>query len=283
LTTLHAGMLASEMDFSADAISRRSALMTLGGAATASVLLSTLPAQAAGDSAPQANDILLRLRNIPTFTIVNSDGVPFMIYDGSASATGYFFMSFQLAKKTVDDARKQDVDKVDSFAGATIITVPLAVALQLGLRNVQRKALNNGILYNTFNDVVAAQEGVEDAKSVDSQNPDRWSQKGRVPIFFVNGLELDNGRLPRFFNKDDLVKEWTRQNPDQNLPPIQLVDMIDLFRYGLKKKDMSELDKFTFIPVSESNQVAAELRKKQSSSPVTYSFKDTLLVGTSKS
>lgn len=95
------------------------------------------PALAADDTtSSSASDILLRLRAIPTFCIVNEDGVSFMIFDGQASATGYFFLNFQVANQALKDARQKDTNAgaVELWSDAKIIVVPLAVALQLALR-----------------------------------------------------------------------------------------------------------------------------------------------------
>ena len=59
-----------------------------------------------------ASDAFLRLRNIPTFTLVDPNGVPFMILDqggrSAAVATGYFFMSLETALGALQDAREKD-------------------------------------------------------------------------------------------------------------------------------------------------------------------------------
>lgn len=285
-TSLHLndGDYAAEhiQDSSISIPSRRDALSTVAATAVGLFCSPVLPAIAADGDAVSASDIILRLRSIPTFCIVNADGVPFMIFDGQASATGYFFLSFQVAASALSDARQKDAQGEEIWASATIIAVPLAVALQLTLRNTQRKALNNGVLFNTFDDIVASEESVNDAKSVDTNNSDRWAQKGRVPLFYTDGLVLENGKSPRYFNKQDLLVEWTNQNPDKpEQPKIKIVEMVDLFRNSFKKKgDLSQLDSLQFMPVAETNKVAADLRSKQT--PPSYSFKETVLVGTTK-
>jgi hypothetical protein len=228
-----------------------------------------------------ASEILLRLRNIPTFCIVNSAGIPYMIFDGAASATGYFFLSFKVAADVLNDARTKDETAGGKWDEATIISIPLAVALQLGLRKVQRKAVNNGILFNTYNDIVASEEGVEDAQLIDRANPDRWVQKGRVPLFYVDGLEVDGGMSPRYFNKADLLAEWNRQYPNKDTPTIKLVEMVDLFRYALGKGGTLEsIQRLKLVPVDETRKVAAELRKKEES--IKYSFNEVFLVQSAK-
>jgi hypothetical protein len=260
--------------------SRRDALSVVAATAVGLFCSPVLPAIAA-DGDVSASDILLRLRSIPAFCIVNADGVPFMIFDGQASATGYFFLSFDVAFSALSDARQKDDKGQDIWASATIISVPLAIALQLTLRNTQRKALNNGILFNTYNDIVASEEGVNDAKSVDTKNPDRWEQKGRVPLFYIDGLVLENEKSPRYFNTRDLMTEWAKQNPSKPEPKIKIVEMVDLFRNSIRKNDLGQLASLQLMPVAETSKVAAELRSKQTQP--SYSFKETVLIGTSKS
>ena len=238
-------------------------------------------------TASAASDMLLRLRSIPTFCIVDPNGVPFMIFDPQqASATGYFFLSFQVASDALNDARQKDTNAGASqvWSQAQIIVVPLAVALQLTLRKSQRDAVNNELKFNTFNDIVPSSEGVEDAKNTkESGNPDKWEQKGRVPLFYIDGLKLADGREPRYFNKEDLLKEWSRQNSDGAPPTIQLVEMVDLYRNALLKNDLGKVANIAILPVKETNQVASELMKSnKASSNVSYDFKKVYLVGSSK-
>lgn len=253
-----------------------------GGALAASTFF---PSSVAAEES--ASDLLLRLRSIPTFCLVNPEGTPFMIFDGQASATGYFFLSFQVATQALQDAKQKDKAGQDIWSNAKIIVVPLAVALQLALRKTQRVAINsgnaNGIKFNTYNDIVASIEGVDDAKIVERGNPDKWNQKGRVPLFYIEGLTLDNGKEPRYFNQQDLINEWNHQNSSKPLPPIQLVELVDLYRNALAKNgDLKKISKFAVMPVSETNQVASEMMKSSSSPMPKYNFNEVFLVGSSK-
>ena len=276
--------------------SRRKTLSTIATATAAAVLstglsLRDIPAANAAEegAAASANEIFLRLKNIPTFAIVNNDGIPLMIFDGQASATGYFFLSFNVAKTVLEDARSKDKSKdaADKWSDATIITIPLTVALQLGLRKVQRRAINtDDIKFNTYNDIVPAEEAVEDAKSIDSksQNIEKWTTKGRVPIFYVNDIEftVDDGKYyPRFFNLIDLKTEWNKQFPNKELPKVEIIEMIELFRIATSPKgSLDTIRNIKFIPVQETRKVASELQKTTSS--IKYNFKDVYLVQSAK-
>jgi hypothetical protein len=264
-------------------------------------------AMAAGDGAFEAasaissRDILSRLTGIPTFCIVDGDtGVPYMIFDGQSIATGYFFLSFQVASGVLQDARDKDPKGRAVWDTARITVVPLSVALQVALSKRLRTAVNGGatsegVQFKTYSDIVPSEEGVADAKAVAKalgQNPEKWSQKGRVPLFYMEGLTLPSsssrfaGMEPRYFNMEDLVQEWNRQNPGNiKSPPIQVVEFIELFRVAVTKNDWSALANIAIMPVQESNKVAVELMKAQRASGVVmpYSLDKAFLVGSSKS
>lgn len=246
-------------------------------------------------------DILSRLAGIPTFCIVDGNtGVPYMIFDGQAPiATGYFFLSLQVALGVLQDARDKDPNGKDVWEAARITVVPLSVAVQMTLSKKQRTAVNGGssegTQFDTFADIIPSEEGVADAKAIAKglgQNPDKWSQKGRVPLFYMDGLTLPPsskfaGMEPRYFNVHDLVQEWKNQNPGSTTqPPILAVECIGLFRSAVIKNDWSALANVAIMPVQESNQAAVELMKAQrdSSSGLTipYNFDKVFLVGSSK-
>jgi hypothetical protein len=207
-----------------------------------------------------------------------------MIFDGQASATGYFFLSFDVAAQALNDARGKDKNAgaAKIWSNANIIVVPLAVALQLALRKTQREAVNNGIKFDTFNDIVASSEGVDAAKDVETGNKDKWSQKGRVPLFYIAGLTLADGREPRYFNQVDLLLEWRRQHPNEFPPQVQITELVDLYRNALGKNDLSKVSNVAIVPVKETNQVASQLLKSFDGPLPAYSLNKAYLVGSAK-
>jgi hypothetical protein len=218
-----------------------------------------------------------------------------MIFDGQASATGYFFLSFDIAAQALTDAKRKDTNAGAAaiWEQARIVVVPLAVALQISLRKSQRVAVNNGIRFNTYGDIVPSQEGIDDAKAIDSSTTvsslsNKWGQKGRVPLFYISDLRLDNGRQPRYFNQRDLLKEWNRQHPEQpSVPPkIQIVEMVDLYRSALmgKNSDLAAIQNVAIMPVAETSQVASQLLQQQpKDNPLPkYDFNMVYLVGSAQ-
>jgi Tic22-like family len=276
---------------------------------SSSLSMATVAAAAAAEAptttaATTAKDVLSRLVSIPAFCLVDPDGVPFMIFDGQASATGYFFLSYQVAAQALEDARQKDIktqEAQDLWRDAQIVVVPLSVAIQLAVSKRQRIGVNTknkgnveGIKFNTYNDVVASAEGISDAKIVpNSGNPDRWSQKGRVPLFYIDGLTITDPKggptpkQPRYFNKADLLAEWKKQQQQQNgsgltvSPTIQVIEMIELFRNAIGRNDWTALADVVIMPVEETNQVAREIMKQTSN--IKYSFEKVFLVNAAKS
>ena len=204
-----------------------------------------------------------------------------MIFDGKASATGYFFLSFDIAKQALDDARQKDKGS-DIWSKAKIIVVPLSVALQLGIRKQQRQATNYDLLFNTYNSIVASPEGTADARIVDEKNnPDKWNQKGRIPIFTIDGMALNNGKQPAFFNTDDLLKEWRRENPSEPEDTMVLVQVRELetaVRVSSQKNDFAELQRLQIMPVQETTDVARRLVSSEKLPK--YDFQKVVLVKT---
>lgn len=253
----------------------------LQSAAIVTLWTSSLDKEAKADQ-PKSQEAFLRLRSIATFCIVNPDGIPFMIFDGQSSATGYFFLSFEVAAQALKDARQKDKKgSSEIWADSKIVVVPLALALQLALRKTEREVVNTKLdKIVTFNDIVPSEEGVSAAKELDGGDKGKWSQRGRVPIFHFDGLLLANGKEPHYFNRLDLLQEWKRQYPDKNPPPIQITDLVDLYRGCFAKNDFSKIERLAFMPVAETNEVALQIYKSSPEGNLPkYDFGKVFLVG----
>jgi hypothetical protein len=142
-------------------LDRRNSIMTLlwsglaieplmAAAATVIDVTPTTTAESSTTHPPSAKDILSRLGSIPTFVLVQGDtGIPFMIFNGERSATGYFFLSYNIAEQALRDARDKDQAKGSSTAvantwdAAQVRVVPLSIAMQLTLSSKQRVAVND--------------------------------------------------------------------------------------------------------------------------------------------
>lgn len=160
---------------------------------------------------------------MPTFAIVDGNGVPFLTFDkDSASGFGYFFTSYESAEYVLDDARKafskakadaeakkkkqqqqqesnggesigEDgtvlSDVPDAWGKAQIVTVPLDLALQLSVRKMKMKAQNGkDRTFSTFYQVIPETSDLNAALRI--ENGPRYGERGRVPLFYLDGLTL---------------------------------------------------------------------------------------------
>ena len=203
-----------------------------------------------------------RLRTVPLFAIVDGNGTPFHTYDkDSAGGFGYFFTSYTSAEYVLDDAKKAyekakleaaqkkleassaggtigedgTGEVPDTWGQAQIVTVPLDVAMQLSVKKTQSVAQNaKSKTFNTYYQVIPATEDLNAALRIDSGQ--RFKERGRVPLFFVDGLTLPSNEegldqvTPSYFRVKDLVAEWKKQYPDSELPKIQVRELNETFR-----------------------------------------------------
>ncbi|KAG7365753.1 hypothetical protein IV203_028423 [Nitzschia inconspicua] len=291
---------------------RETILTSVATASTALPLLLsgllTAPTAAVADesdssgSQSSAADVLKTLGTIPTFVLVQGDtGVPFMIFNGENGATGYFFLSYNIAEQALRDAREKDKQNgaANIWNAAQIRVVPLSIAMQLALSTKQRTAVNEekgvkDIKLNTYGDIVVSEEGNIDAKRLDTErnnNPSKWSStKGRVPLFYVDDMKLANGKQPWYFNIADLKAEYKKQTlletgaENATLPndKIKVVEMMNLFRSASRKNDWTTLQNVMIMPVKESKQVAVKIIKEMTPGSSPYNFDKVFLVSSSK-
>ena len=173
-----------------------------------------------------------RLRVVPTFTIVDTKGVPFMVVGEDAKVTGYFFTTYgeanrllTLAKTSADSnirqalaelraqrrkeklpalSKQEEMDQVgvNPWKFARISTVPLDVAVTLVTKSMYSgKKSSSG---NYFQ-VAPAESDVEDALALDKNGKDELAE-GRVPLFYFADFELmhndgDLKQSPLYFRK----------------------------------------------------------------------------------
>jgi hypothetical protein len=139
-----------------------------------------------------------------------------------------------------------------------------------------------------------SEEGNIDAKRLDSErnnNPAKWSTtKGRVPLFYVDGMTLANGKQPWYFNIADLRAEYKKQQQQQqgnenaflSNDKIKIVEMMYLFRTAARKNDWTALQNVAIMPVKESKQVAVKIIKEMTPAASPYSFDKVFLVSSSR-
>lgn len=129
---------------------------------------------AAINSTLSATDIANLLHMVPTFTIVDAEGIPYMVVGEDARVTGYFFTTYTeaqriltLARTSVDQSIREEIAKLKSakimsnnssspisdpellfnpWSSARISTVPLDAAITLSLKGLNGNVRNCKLL-----------------------------------------------------------------------------------------------------------------------------------------
>lgn len=282
------------------------------------------------------NDVYIRdfLKDIPTFTIVDAKGVPFAVVGEDAKLSSYFFTSYaeadrilNLARSSADRAleefqreqqskkRKKEGQKVsqkqqpqqqqrpneeeeddDDSVGinpwktARISTVPLDFGVTLA---------NRGKIKGGYFRIAAREQDIQDA--MDIEHVDDLAE-GKVPLFYYEHFEIPNEKgemkIPLFFEKDALVKEWKRRNPkgvttSKNLkmsvegnanrspPPIKVTELFsvlgELVRASDDTPDVEDLSKLMLIPPIDSKS-KAKLCEKRGGSEQAFQLGERIIV-----
>ncbi len=227
-----------------------------------------------------------RFKRVPLFAIVNSKtGTPFMILQNTGRAQAYFFTSYDGAQLVLADAKRDAADKdlatVDMWNSAKISAVNLEFVLKLNRGRLKAMAQNN-VKYEAVYDVIPSISALNDAERIDRSG--MYSERGRVPLFYANDFDIGPaataegssssngpGRIPVFFEKADLLREYSKKYPDKEDVVITVVDLMDLFEVMMGNKpigakvDDSILDRMLFVPSIESRKKAVECEKERGS------------------
>lgn len=263
----------------ADVVSRRSLLQ----GSVASVLLSSpLLAQAATEKVAPSDDGLVSatrladlLHVVPTFTLVDKKGAPFMVVGEDAKVTGYFFTEFteaqrilKLADKSADKSIKEAkndpkqkeaaADLKNPWKDARISTVPLDVAATIVTKSMYASAKGGG---NYFQ-VAPSDADVEDALSIIGQDD---LIEGKVPLFYFEDFTTNvNGdaKDPLYFRKGELEKAYKKENPGKDLPTVLVTELFAVVASMVAPGGTdNDLKKLAFVPPTESVQKAKECDK----------------------
>ena len=262
------------------------------------------PAAAApATTASSKQEILSKLAGIPTFALVNENGIPFVIFDRStATGTGYFFLTKEIALQALDSARRNDSSKgaEQIWDKAQIKVVPLSIALQLSLTKRRRTTVNEedgvrNIQVDTIHLIIPGDDGNKDAQRLDTSrnnNPKKWETKGRVPLFNIK--DPVDGHQYYSFETNDLINEYKKRNTNDlsliNIPPIEVRELVaDTFRKAAIAGDWNKLEDFvnSIHPIPESSKNAIELLQMEIKSSKTgnitpYNFDQAYLVSAGK-
>lgn len=225
-----------------------------------------------------ATDIANLLHAVPTFTIVDTDGVPYMVVGEDARVTGYFFTTYTeaqriltLARTSVDQSIRDEIAKLkrakvttkDSSApaldsellenpwkSARISTIPLDVAITLSLKGL------NGNVRNYFQ-VAATETDIDDALKITNKKD---LAEGKVPLFYYSDFTLDT-KIPLYFQKDQLIAAYRKLHPKSKpLPSMQVTELFAVLtsmatvQQQSSNKDQNDLENIIFVPPINSEQ-----------------------------
>jgi len=203
------------------------------------------------------------LRAIPTFTIVDPRGVPYMVVGDDAKLTSYFFTTFEEASrilqlastsadrtlrdmgKEIDSKRKSEGKKVlvgkerevevggNPWKDARISTVPLDFAVTLASR---------GQMGGSYFRVAPAEADVQDALTIDTTKTKL--KDGKVPLFYIEDFETktkqsgvggEAARIPLYFKKRQLLQDWKTENPEKGdsrdgAPEVRVTELFSVLQ-----------------------------------------------------
>lgn len=204
------------------------------------------------------DQVAAMLHSIPTFTIVDAEGVPYMVVGEDAKVTGYFFIDYteaqrvlELAKTSADIAIREEkaeatVEKNTSrmqqaatltnpWNDARITVVPLDTAVSLALRTDKAR--------NHFQ-VAASATDIQDAMDATGQED---LAEGKVPLFYYSDFEIsvsstsDHPRAviaPVYFSKTQLESEYRQRVPNtKSLPDLQTTELFAVLTAMLTSED----------------------------------------------
>jgi hypothetical protein len=219
------------------------------------------------------------LHPIPTYTIVDKTGVPYMVVGEDAKLSAYFFTTYEeanrilnIASKSVDKniskeiqnenlKRKQQKlkpltkDEIEDSIGinpwkegqARISTVPLDFSVSLASR---------GKVAGSFFRIAPAEDDIKDALDIETTISDL--AEGKVPLFYIDEFELskdgshDESRIPLYFQKSQLLKEYNRSkegNDDKNEPVIKVTELFSVLSQMAGSNEFDEdLKKLVIVP-----------------------------------
>lgn len=261
-----------------EAFSRRDWLFQMATIASASTMAfqPTNSARAAEEQGLMSADTVAdMLHSVPTFTIVDASGVPYMVVGEDAKVTGYFFTDFAeadrillLAKTSADRAirlAKQAKEPVDDnpWKKARISTVPLDFAVTLVSKSRYTK--------NYFQ-VAPSQDDVEDALAITGKKD---LAEGKVPLFYMKDFLLEDPtdksktKSPLYFRKSELVQAFKRQNKkEKEIPEVLVTELFAVLLEMVKPGGTDEeLKSLVIVPPKGSDQKAKQCIKAGGSEP----------------
>jgi len=253
-------------------------------------------------STPKTRFITSQLQNflqpIPTFTIVDQTGTPYMVVGEDAKLSAYFFTSFNEAQRILESANKstakslkeianeenskrrakneksmtkaevEDIIGINPWKDARVSTVPLDFAVGLA---------NRGKIKGAYFRIAPAEDDVQDALTIDKTDD---LPEGKVPLFYFEDFEVDlekgeelwsgnpdtKKKIPLYFSKGQLIQEWKKRNSKAGKDDIPEVKVTELFsvlsQFVVALESDDDLEKLVLVAPPESEGKAKACVKK---------------------
>lgn len=217
------------------------------------------------------------LHAVPTFTIVDQKGVPFMVVGEDAKVTGYFFVDFQEAQRilrvanesadaAIKDAIKDDptqaAELMNPWKDARISTVPLDFSVTL-----ISKSLNDKRSGGNYFQVAPSAAEIENALTVTGKED---LAEGKVPLFYYEDFTLPDvatdtkPSTPLYFEKKQLEAAYRKVNGrSPSLPPTKVTELFALLLEMVKPGGTDlDLQNLVFVPPPNSVSAAKACQKR---------------------
>ncbi len=284
---------ATNMSAKGETLDRRSLITSV---IASSIILSRPSASLANDVATGSQSVLsppkrftssqiaALLSPVPTFTIVDKTGTPYMVVGEDAKLTAYFFTSYGEAdrilklasdsatnalkelQKEINEKRKLSGQKpltkeevkdevgINPWKSARISSVPLDFAVTLA---------NRGKMKGAYFRIAPSEADIDDALGVDQSDD---LPEGKVPLFYFEDFKFvsdtplwsgGNEQIPLFFQKGQLIDEWMKRNPKTDIPEIKVTELFSLLTNLVQAEEADDdLEKLVLIPPKESKAKA---------------------------
>lgn len=223
------------------------------------------------------------LRAVPTFTIVDQKGVPFMVVGEDAKVTGYFFIDYDEAQRilrvadksaetAIAEAIKEDTSQASELTNpwknARISTVPLDFAVTLITKSLyDRRAGGN------YFQIAPSAEQIENALSVTGKED---LAEGKVPLFYYEDFTLPvkdsvdaKPQTPLYFELKQLETAFRQANgKSAPLPPTKVTELfavlLEMVKPGGTDVDLANL---VFVPPPTSSAGVRACQKRARNAP----------------
>ena len=134
--------------------------------------------------------------------------------------------------------------------------------MQLSVKKTESVAVNGkGKKFQTYYQVIPETSDLNAALRI--ENSQRYSERGRVPLFYVDGMTIPSPEgdwaeaSPVYFRIKDLKAEWEMQFPGSDMPKVKARELNETFRAMIRPGGKDEsVRSLVFVPIPESVEKA---------------------------